>query len=115
MRFPIQRLSHYSNTPSHQPIGRYPPQIKQAIEGLKHILSLTPPEQITIAGGSAGGHLTLNLLSHLLHPFKTLEPISLLNGGKLGGTCPNSPFLSFDYGKDSYSRNKDRDCLTLKW
>jgi hypothetical protein len=28
--------------------------------------------------------------------------------------CPISPFLSFDYGKDSYIRNKRGSCLTLQ-
>jgi acetyl esterase/lipase len=94
------------------PLGHYPTQTKHAIEGLKRILSLTPPKQIIIAGESAGAHLTLNILSQLLRPFKNLEQPSL-NGGKLGGMCLISPFLSFDYAKDSYERNAGHDCLTL--
>jgi len=47
-----------------------------------------------------------------MNPAKDLEPISLKE--KLGGICLICPFLSFDYGKKSYTTNAPRDYLQLK-
>jgi acetyl esterase/lipase len=76
-----QRISH--NSHAHYPL----PYINQASHRRTKTHLITHlSEQIITAAESAGGHLTLNLLSHLLHPFKDLENISLLlNSGKLGG------------------------------
>ncbi|KAE9367204.1 alpha/beta-hydrolase [Stipitochalara longipes BDJ] len=94
------------------PAGHYPTQLNQAIEALKSILNITSPSHITIAGDSAGGHLSTSLLSHLMHPAKDIEPIPLIE--KLGGICLICPFLSFDYEKKSYVTNAPRDYLQLK-
>lgn len=79
------------------PTDHYPTQLIQAAEGLKHILKLTPPSKITIAGDSAGGHLSLSLLAHLMHPSPDAPEVNL--SSPLAGICLICPFLSFDYDK----------------
>ncbi|KUJ09700.1 alpha/beta-hydrolase [Mollisia scopiformis] len=93
------------------PEGHFPTQLIQAAEALKHILTITPPSRIFIAGDSAGAHLSLSLLSHIMHPLPGVTPIKLSED--LGGICPMSPFLSFDYNKESYDYNAERDYLSL--
>jgi acetyl esterase/lipase len=94
------------------PAGHYPTQLHQAIEALRKVLTITSPSHITIAGDSAGAHLSTTLLSHLMHPAKDTEPIILSE--KLRGICLICPFLSFDYEKKSYAYNAPRDYLQLK-
>lgn len=94
------------------PEGHFPTQTIQAAEALKHILTITSPSKVLIAGDSAGGHLLLSLLSHIMHPSKDIDPISLSEN--LAGVCPISPFLSFDYNKSSYEYNDERDYISLK-
>ena len=94
------------------PTARYPTQLQQAVVALKHILVTTPPSKIIIAGDSAGGHLAVSLLSHINHPLGDIEAIKLPE--RLKGSCLISPFLSFDYDKDSYRRLAKHDYLTVK-
>jgi acetyl esterase/lipase len=94
------------------PAGHYPIQLHQAIGALRKVLTITTPSCITIAGDSAGGHLSTSLLSHLMHPAKDIEQIILEE--KLAGICLICPFLSLDYEKKSYIYNAGRDYLQLK-
>ncbi|KAL2357321.1 Alpha/Beta hydrolase protein [Cryomyces antarcticus] len=52
------------------PGGQYPTQTTQATELLRHVIEKEgkKPSDIIIGGDSAGGNLTLALMSHLLHP-----------------------------------------------
>lgn len=93
------------------PAKHYPTQLLQAIEALRKVLTITPPSRITIGGDSAGGHLSMGLLSHLMHPARDIEPITLSE--KLAGICLICPFLSFDFEKKSYVYNAGRDYLQL--
>lgn len=95
------------------PEGRYPLQLIQATEVLRHVLTITSPSKVIIAGDSAGAHLILSLLSHLAHPSKDIEPLSLSEN--LGGICVMSPVLSFNYDNcKSYQLNASRDYLSLR-
>jgi len=76
---------------------------------LKRILNITSASNITIAGDSAGGNLALGLLSHIKSPKSGIEEIKF--EGKLKGMCLICPFLSFNYDKESYIRNGNRDML----
>ncbi|KAG8526682.1 uncharacterized protein KY384_008111 [Bacidia gigantensis] len=64
------------------PTASYPTQLSQAAESL-HLLLSPPfslsPSQISIAGDSAGGNLTLALLSHLLHPHPDLPATAAID------------------------------------
>lgn len=94
------------------PAARYPTQLCQAIEALRQVLTITSPSHITIAGDSAGGHLSAGLLSHLLHPVQAIEPLTLSK--KLDGICLIAPGLSYNYNKKSYIYNASKDYLQLK-
>ncbi|KAH6662333.1 Alpha/Beta hydrolase protein [Halenospora varia] len=92
--------------------GRFPTQFQQAVHALKYVLTLTSPENVIIAGDSAGGHLLADLLSHLCHPDPRAPTIDLKPSENIGGMCFISPFCSFRYG-ESYSRNSKKDFLSL--
>lgn len=93
------------------PDGCFPIQLIQAVNALKHLLNFTLPSKIFIPGDSAGGHLALSLLSHTMHASKGIKPIVLSE--ELAGICFISPFLSFDYNKESYTSNAKRDYISL--
>jgi acetyl esterase/lipase len=67
------------------PKAHFPTQLIQAVEALKYVLSITSPSKVIITGDSAGGHLALSLLSHLMHPSQSLQALSLSEN--LGGIC----------------------------
>jgi acetyl esterase/lipase len=94
------------------PEGPFPTQLKQAVIALRYILASTPASKIILAGDSAGGHLAVGVLSHALHPANNIEPLELKE--KLAGVCLISPFLSFNYAKDSYTVNGIYDYISLK-
>ncbi|KAE8445990.1 hypothetical protein EG329_012629 [Mollisiaceae sp. DMI_Dod_QoI] len=95
------------------PTAHFPTQLIQATEGLKHILTITSPSKVIIAGDSAGAHLTLSLLSHIIHPSRDIEPFLLSES--LRGVCAMCPIVSFNYGRNrSYEYNADRDYLSLR-
>lgn len=94
------------------PEGPFPTQLKQAVLALRYILVSTPASKIIIAGDSAGGHLAVGVLSHILHPANDIEALELKE--RLAGVCIISPFLSFNYDKDSYTVNAKYDYISLK-
>lgn len=68
--------------------------------------------QLLIGGDSAGTHLCVALLSHLLHPHP--EVAALQNGGQsLKGVILLSPWVTFDQSAESFRRNKQKDCLSV--
>jgi acetyl esterase/lipase len=93
------------------PTGRFPTQLNQAVEALKHILTFTPASKVYIAGESAGAHLAISLLSHIMHPSEGIKAIKVSG---LGGMCLISPFVSFDYDKNSYKDNAAKDYLSAR-
>ncbi|KAF9555947.1 alpha/beta-hydrolase [Agrocybe pediades] len=100
---------NYSLTPT----AYFPTQLKQTILALNHLLSLgVRPENIQVAGESAGGALVLQLLSHILHPVPDL-PL-LPKGIKLGGACIMSPWVSLTGNTGSHLENSDSDVLPAK-
>lgn len=81
------------------PVGRYPTQLQQASRALRYLLNLgISPSNILIAGDSAGGLLVFQLLSHLLHPHPSIDPISMPTppSGPFAGVLVISPWISFD-------------------
>ncbi|KAI5809428.1 Alpha/Beta hydrolase protein [Pyronema omphalodes] len=60
------------------PAQKYPFQIREATQALSRLLARgIPPSDITISGDSAGGHLALSVVSHILHPRPTISKLSL--------------------------------------
>ena len=94
------------------PHGTYPVQLRQAVALLRHLVTNLgrQPENVTIAGDSAGANLTLGTLSHLLHPHPEIEPLEL--GGKLGAAILLSPWVSFSMDWPSNIQNGKKDLVT---
>ena len=64
------------------PESPFPTQLRQANAALTHLLNRgIPPENIIVGGDSAGRNLSLQLVSHVLHPLPSLPP-----SGKLKNT-----------------------------
>ncbi|EOA87248.1 uncharacterized protein SETTUDRAFT_135885 [Exserohilum turcica Et28A] len=61
------------------PQAKYPTQLRQATELLEHLVYTQgrDPSDLILGGDSAGGNLTLGLLSHLAHPHPDVTPLSL--------------------------------------
>jgi len=58
------------------PAAGFPTQLRQATVAVEHLIATgVHPSNLHIVGDSAGGHLILSLLSHILHPLPGLRPI----------------------------------------
>lgn len=70
------------------PSAQFPTQLGQAAAGLRHLLEThgIRPSQLVVGGDSAGGNLTMQLLSHLLHPY----PGSITTTGTTTTTIPRA-------------------------
>ncbi|KAK0471499.1 Alpha/Beta hydrolase protein [Armillaria novae-zelandiae] len=59
------------------PDNPFPAQLHEAQAAIATLLNLgAKPQNITLAGASAGGNLVLQLLTHILHPFPSVSPIT---------------------------------------
>ncbi|OAR00664.1 hypothetical protein LLEC1_04826 [Akanthomyces lecanii] len=76
------------------PHGRYPVQLTQSVEALRHVLAHTgrSPGSVLVAGDSAGANITVGVLSHLAHPHPSIEPVHL--AGPLAGAATIAPWVS---------------------
>ncbi len=63
-----------------------------------------------LAGDSAGGHMALSLISHLLHPHSDVPKIDLSE--PLAGVILVSPWVTFRTDDDSVTRNMTSDYVT---
>jgi acetyl esterase/lipase len=66
--------------------------------------------QIILAGDSAGGHMALSLISHLLHPHSDVSKVELSE--PLAGVILVSPWVKFATDDDSVKRNMTSDYVT---
>ncbi|EFR00539.1 alpha/beta hydrolase fold protein [Nannizzia gypsea CBS 118893] len=96
------------------PEGIYPTQLRQAVEALRYIIKETgrEPQNVFIGGDSAGGNLTMGVLSHLSHPHEAIKPLEL--SGELGGAFAMAPWVSMADDVPSYTTNAKRDYLSIK-
>ncbi|KAH6905869.1 Alpha/Beta hydrolase protein [Coprinopsis sp. MPI-PUGE-AT-0042] len=94
------------------PAASFPTPLAQTVAAIQHLItSGISPENIHIAGESAGGGLVLQLLSHLLHPYPSVPPLTLAKSSKLGSMCIMSPIASLTSTSKSYTANSDLDVL----
>ncbi|KAF1982414.1 alpha/beta-hydrolase [Aulographum hederae CBS 113979] len=92
------------------PEAQYPTQLAQGVEALAHLLSQKPASSILIGGDSAGGNLTLSVLSHLLHPHPDPRVPRLdAPTEKFRAFLLISPWVSFDTRHASYTKNAQKD------
>ncbi|GAB7350358.1 hypothetical protein MBLNU459_g0987t1 [Dothideomycetes sp. NU459] len=94
------------------PEGQYPTQLCQAAELVHHLIEKEgkKPSDIIIAGDSAGGNLSLALLSHILHPHPDV-PTKINLTEPLRAAVLISPWVSFDVNQASFHRNYQSDFL----
>ncbi|KAH6988509.1 Alpha/Beta hydrolase protein [Ilyonectria destructans] len=93
------------------PEARHPVQLRQAVDGLSHLLaSGFHPEDIVVGGDSAGGNLTAQLLCHLAHPHPVVREVELSQ--PLAGSFLVSPWISRLTSHASYSENGWIDMLS---
>lgn len=93
------------------PEARYPTQLKQAIELLRHLIETEgrDPSDIILGGDSAGGNLTIGVLSHLAHPHPEIPALTLPN--KIHGAMLLSPWVSFNNHTPAFTTNAEKDCF----
>lgn len=98
----------YTLTPS----ARFPTQLCQAVSGLDHLFKKgIRPNQLVVGGDSAGGNMTLQLLTHLLHPCPLVEKITLSE--PLAGSFLVSPLVSGNTSTQSFRDGAPCDMLSL--
>lgn len=92
------------------PEAKYPTQLKQAVELIRYLVETEgrSPSDLIIGGDSAGGNLTLSLLSHIAHPHPEVQPLSLPS--KLHGVLLISPWCSLtNTHTPAFEANAERD------
>ncbi|OAA45041.1 Alpha/beta hydrolase fold-3 [Metarhizium rileyi] len=91
--------------------GRFPVPLVQAVEALGSLLdSGISPSDIYMGGDSAGGNLSMQVLSHILHPHQGIRPLE--PSEPLAGVFLVSPWLSNNVFTDSFQRNEGNDMIS---
>lgn len=94
------------------PQAPYPTQFRQANVGLRHLIdSGIPPSDIIIGGDSAGAHIGLCLISHLLKPHPDLDAPPHL-ATPLAGMLLISPRVTNKTDAASFVSNSQYDTLS---
>ncbi|KAI9766005.1 MAG: hypothetical protein M1840_007012 [Geoglossum simile] len=100
------------------PGGQYPRQLQQAAGLINHLITGLgkSPSNIVLFGDSAGGNLTLAVLSHMAHPHPDVPKIESTENFR--GTLLLSPWVSLDISAPAMKVNQNKDYLkdvTLKY
>jgi len=89
----------------------YPYQLRQAVELVRYVCTelKRKPQNVSIAGDSAGANLAIGILSHVLHPHPEIPALRFEPGQKLGAAILLAPWASFriDYPSATYNARKD--------
>ncbi|KAF2173052.1 hypothetical protein M409DRAFT_17002 [Zasmidium cellare ATCC 36951] len=95
------------------PQGQYPLQLQQAAETLDFLINKQgkKPSDIFISGDSAGGNMTVSLMSHLFHPHPAVSKIDLKE--PLAGAVLLSPWVSFNTNTRSWKQFENSDMLAV--
>lgn len=104
-------LLAYDLAPEHP----YPAQLKQAVELMHHLVVTEGrnPADLVVGGDSAGGNLTLSLLSHIAHAHPEVPPLTLPH--KLSGALLISPWASLTQTHTpAFIANAERDMFDAR-
>ncbi|KAI9041277.1 alpha/beta-hydrolase [Aspergillus affinis] len=96
--------------------AHYPRQLEQACSLLSYLIQTKgiASSKVILTGDSAGGHLLLSLLSHIIHPHPEVSPIVLPPGATFLGAALFSPWVTFDTeSSESMRRNRTKDVLHI--
>lgn len=95
------------------PDGPFPAVLSEIVKAVNYLLSSgVEPQNLYIAGDSAGGNAVLQLVSHILHPgfVKSVPPLNL--SASLAGVILISPWVVLSTDAPSYAENKDNDAVS---
>ena len=94
----------------------YPYQLRQAVELVRYVCTelKRKPQNVTIAGDSAGANLANGVLSHLLHPHPEIPALHFAPGEKLGAAILLCPWASFQTDWPSVKYNAKSDFVGAK-
>ena len=104
-------LLAYDLAPEHT----YPTQLKQAVELLRYLVETEgrSPSDLVLGGDSAGGNLTLGVLSHLAHPHPEIRPLVLPS--KIHAAMLISPWASLTQtNTPAFVTNAERDMFDAR-
>ncbi|XP_006463273.1 hypothetical protein AGABI2DRAFT_186905 [Agaricus bisporus var. bisporus H97] len=95
------------------PAAAFPTQLKQAVAAINHLTSLgVKPQDIQLAGDSAGANLILQVLSHLLHPLEYKNVPALSLAAPLKGAYLMSPWVDLSDIHGTFKSGDPTDILT---
>lgn len=96
------------------PESPYPAQLIQTAQALNHLLAAHTPDDIILAGDSAGANLALGLLAHVIQSKEGVPHVSLPPGQKLAGLLAVSPRTCTDTRAESFQRNAHKDIVSVQ-
>ncbi|GLB44455.1 putative alpha beta hydrolase fold protein [Lyophyllum shimeji] len=92
------------------PTASFPQQLIQAVKAIQHVIdSGCSPQNIQIVGDSAGANLALAFLSHMIHPVKGIQQVSLPS--RIRGVYLMSPWVSLTGDTGSHAANDHTDVV----
>ncbi len=105
-------ILEYDLAPEHP----YPAQLAQCVAALSYLVNdlSTSPNNIVLAGDSAGGQLVAALLAHLVQPSPDAPRLSFGSQAQFKAALLVSPCTRFPADTGSYKANDGKDYLTKK-
>ncbi|KAK7038019.1 Abhydrolase-3 domain-containing protein [Favolaschia claudopus] len=95
------------------PPASFPTPLKQAVLAVNFLLATgVTPQNLQLAGDSAGGNLVLQVLSHILHPRHGVPTLNLPRPSPLRGMLLLSPYTNLSADSKSHTENDSNDILT---
>ncbi|KAF4586227.1 hypothetical protein EYR38_010501 [Pleurotus pulmonarius] len=95
------------------PEAAFPTPLRQSVAAINHLTSQgVKPENIHLAGDSAGGNLIFQVLLHALYPIESVAPLKLSK--PLRGAYTISPWVSLTADSESTFKHANSDIITPK-
>ncbi|PBK73248.1 alpha/beta-hydrolase [Armillaria solidipes] len=96
------------------PDAVFPSQAIAAKNALEHLfLAGVQPQNLIIAGDSAGGNLVLQILQHIIDPRPVIPPLAVPSPSKFLGVLLISPWVCLD-GAESFKVNEKYDLISAR-
>ncbi|KAJ7624600.1 Alpha/Beta hydrolase protein [Roridomyces roridus] len=96
------------------PEASFPQPLNQLRMAVAFLLSAgLQPHRLQLAGDSAGGNLTMQLLSHILHPHPNVPPLTLVE--PISAVHLLSPWVGLVGETASWDENASIDCTSKEW
>ncbi|KAK0462367.1 Alpha/Beta hydrolase protein [Desarmillaria tabescens] len=96
------------------PDAVFPSQAIAAKNALEHLFRAgVQPQNLLIAGDSAGGNLVLQILQHIIDPRPTIPPLTVTPTSKFLGVLLISPWICLD-GAESFKVSDKYDLISAR-